>query len=146
MSVSPHASLVGDPVIINANPAVHPFVLSRRSTHLWELFTTGVPKLDFEMVTLYSLIIYAEDNQGATASQTILIQITDVNEPPTFTGSLAQGDQVSEIYILEDTVPGTVIYRAAANDPEDAVLEVLTVKIQERTPCVSGRGRRRESW
>ncbi|XP_074260593.1 cadherin-related family member 3-like [Saimiri boliviensis] len=29
----------------------------------------------------------------------------------------------TEIYILEDTAPGTVIYRAAANDPEDAVLE-----------------------
>ncbi|EHB15592.1 Cadherin-like protein 28 [Heterocephalus glaber] len=57
------------------------------------LFTTGVPKLDFEMVALYSLLIYARDNQGATASQTISIQIADVNEPPTFTGSLAQGDQ-----------------------------------------------------
>ncbi|XP_045386661.1 cadherin-related family member 3-like isoform X2 [Lemur catta] len=123
VSVSPHASLVGDPIIINANPAVHPFVLSRRSTHLWELFTTGEPKLDFETVILYSLVIYAKDNQGATASQTILIQIADVNEPPTFTGSLAQGDQVTEIYILEDTAPGTVIYRAAAKDPEDAVLE-----------------------
>ncbi|KAK2091608.1 hypothetical protein P7K49_030892 [Saguinus oedipus] len=156
VSVSPHAALVGDPVIINANPAVHPFVLSRRSTHVWEikanrneltsrslnravqkpsenhkghrkqetwLFITGVPKLDFETVTLYSLTIYAEDNQGATASQTILIQIADVNEPPTFAGSLAQSDQVTEIYILEDTAPGTVIYRAAANDPEDAVLE-----------------------
>lgn len=32
---------------------------------------------------------------------------------------------VPEIYILEDTAPGTVIYRAAANDPEDAVLEVI---------------------
>lgn len=32
---------------------------------------------------------------------------------------------VTEIYILEDTAPGTVIYRAAAADPEDAVLEVI---------------------
>ncbi|XP_062055949.1 cadherin-related family member 3-like [Lepus europaeus] len=123
LSVSPHASLLGDPVLINANPAVHPFVLSRRSTHLWGLFTTGVPKLDFEMVSLYSLTIHARDNQGARASQTILIHIADVNEPPAFTGSLARGDQVTEIYILEDTAPGTVIYRAAARDPEHAVLE-----------------------
>ncbi|KAM5314432.1 cadherin-related family member 3-like isoform 4-T4 [Glossophaga mutica] len=123
MSVPPPASLIGDPVIINANPVVHPFVLSRRSKHQWELFTTGVPKLDFEMVTLYSLIVYAKDSQGAAASQTILIQIMDVNEPPTFTGTFAQRDQVTEIYILEDTAPGTVIYRAAAKDPEDAVLE-----------------------
>ncbi|KAM5231412.1 cadherin-related family member 3-like isoform 1-T1 [Hipposideros larvatus] len=123
VAFSPHASLIGDPVIINANPVVHPFVLSRRSTHQWELFTTGVPKLDFETVALYSLVIYAKDSQGATASQAILIQIADVNEPPAFSGSLAQADQVTEIYILEDTAPGTVIYRAAAKDPEDTVLE-----------------------
>ncbi|XP_077652598.1 cadherin-related family member 3-like [Urocitellus parryii] len=123
VSVSPHTSLVGGPVIINANPVVHPFMLSQRSTHMWDLFTTGVPKLDFESVMLYSLIIYAKDSRGATASQTMLIQIVDVNEPPTFTGSLALGNQVTEIYILEDTAPGTIIYRATAKDPEDAALE-----------------------
>ncbi|XP_033612910.1 cadherin-related family member 3 [Fukomys damarensis] len=121
--LSPHASLVGDPVILNANPVVHPFALSRGSTHLWDLFTTGVPKLDFETVALYSLIIYAKDNQGATASQTVSIQIADVNEPPAFTGSLAQGDQAVEIYILEDTALGTAIYRTAAKDPEGAAVE-----------------------
>ncbi|XP_066100615.1 cadherin-related family member 3-like [Saccopteryx bilineata] len=123
VSVSPPASLLGDPVIINADPVVHPFVLSRRATHQWELFYSGVPKLDFEMVNLYSLIIYAKDSQGATASQTIVTQIADVNEPPTFTGTLAQRTQGTEIYILEDIVPGTGIYRAMAKDPEDAVLE-----------------------
>uniref|UniRef100_A0A287D1C3 Cadherin-related family member 3 n=1 Tax=Ictidomys tridecemlineatus TaxID=43179 RepID=A0A287D1C3_ICTTR len=123
VSVSPHTSLVGGPVIINANPVVHPFMLSQRSTHMWDLFTTGVPKLDFESVMLYSLIIYAKDSRGATASQTMLIQIVDVNEPPTFTGSLAPENQVTEIYILEDTAPGTIIYRATAKDPEDTALE-----------------------
>lgn len=49
------------------------------------------------MVTLYSLIIYAKDSHGATASQTILIQIADVNEPPTFRGALAQRDQGTEL-------------------------------------------------
>lgn len=34
---SPSASLIGDPVIINADPVVHPFVLSRRSSHQWEV-------------------------------------------------------------------------------------------------------------
>ena len=47
-------------------------------------------------LALYSLIIYAKDNQGATASQTILIQIAAENEPPTIIGSLAQGDQGTE--------------------------------------------------
>lgn len=32
---------------------------------------------------------------------------------------------VTEIYILEDTALGAIIYRAAAQDPEDAVLEVI---------------------
>ncbi|XP_049633631.1 cadherin-related family member 3-like [Suncus etruscus] len=124
VTVAPRASLIGDPIIINSNPVVHPFVLSYRSTHRWELLTTGKPKLDFETVSLYSLVLYAKDDQGATASQTIGIQIADVNEPPTFTGSLAQEDQVTEIYILEDTALGTVIYRAVATDPgEIAVLE-----------------------
>ncbi|KAM5280084.1 cadherin-related family member 3-like [Ctenodactylus gundi] len=123
VSLSPHTFLVGEPVVLNSNPVVHPFMLSRRSAHQWDLLTTGVPKLNFEMVALYSLVIYAQDNRGATASQTILIQVADVNEPPTFIGSLAQGDQVTEIYILEDTAPGTVIYRATAKDPEDTILE-----------------------
>lgn len=32
---------------------------------------------------------------------------------------------VTEIYILEDMAPNTVIYRVVAKDPEDAVLEVI---------------------
>jgi hypothetical protein len=32
---------------------------------------------------------------------------------------------VTEIYITEDTAYGTIIYRAAAEDPEGAVLEVI---------------------
>lgn len=123
MSLSPHTSLVGDPVILNASPTAHPFVLSYRSSHVWDIIITGVPKLDFEVVALYSLTIYAKDNHGATASQTIFVQIEDVNEPPVFIGSLTQKNQVTEIYITEDTAYGTIIYRAAAEDPEGAVLE-----------------------
>lgn len=37
VSVSPSTSWIGDPVIINADPVVHPFVLSRRSTRQWEV-------------------------------------------------------------------------------------------------------------
>lgn len=49
--------------------------------------------MDFEEVALYSLTIYAKDSHEATASQTIFVQIEDVNEPPAFTGSLAREDQ-----------------------------------------------------
>lgn len=37
VSLSPHTSLVGDPVILNVSPVVHPFVLSRRFSHLWDV-------------------------------------------------------------------------------------------------------------
>ena len=57
------------------------------------------------MVALYSLVIYAKDNRQATASQTILIQIQDVNEPPIFMGSLAQGDQGTELFFWERKDP-----------------------------------------
>lgn len=50
------------------------------------------------MVALYSLVIYAKDDRQATASQTILMQTQDVNELPIFTGSLAQGDQGTELF------------------------------------------------
>lgn len=39
--------------------------------------------------------------------------------------SIAHFLEVPEIYIPEDTALGTVIYRAAAKDPEEAVLEVI---------------------
>ncbi|ELW48678.1 Cadherin-related family member 3 [Tupaia chinensis] len=74
--------------LVQTNPPAGDYALWKN-----KLFSTGVPKLDFETVSLYSLIVYAKDNQGATASQTILIQIADVNEPPIFTGSLAQKNQ-----------------------------------------------------
>lgn len=55
--------------------------------------TRASPKLDFETVSLYTLPILVRDNKGSSASQTIFIQIADVNEPPVFTGALAQPGQ-----------------------------------------------------
>ncbi|XP_056662240.1 cadherin-related family member 3 [Monodelphis domestica] len=124
-AVSRHDSLVGDPVIINSNPVVHPFVVSHKAADQWELIMTKEPKLDFEMVAFYTLVIFAQDSGDNSASQTILIQIVDVNEPPTFIGSLAQVDQVTEIYIPEDTAVGTVLYKVRAKDPENAALKYL---------------------
>lgn len=45
---------------------------------------------------------------------------------------------VTEIYILEDTAPGTVIYRAAAKDPEDGVLEVIHILGERTSMLLSG--------
>ncbi|XP_072454877.1 cadherin-related family member 3-like isoform X1 [Notamacropus eugenii] len=124
-AVSHHDTLVGDPVIINSNPVVHPFVVSHKAAYQWELTTANEPRLDFEMVAFYTLVIYAQDSGGNSASQTILIQIVDVNEPPTFIGLLAQVDQVTEIYIPEDTAVGTILYRVRARDPENAALKYI---------------------
>lgn len=55
--------------------------------------TSASPKLDFETVSLYTLPILVRDSKGSSASQTIFIQIADVNEPPIFTGALAQPGQ-----------------------------------------------------
>lgn len=41
--------------------------------------------------------------------------------------SISSFGAVTEIYITEDTAPGTIIYKAAAKDAEDAVLEVICV-------------------
>ncbi|XP_043857681.1 cadherin-related family member 3-like [Dromiciops gliroides] len=129
-AVSHHDSLVGDPVIINSNPVVHPFVVSHKAVDQWELITAKEPKLDFEMVAFYTLVIYARDSGGDSASQTILIQIADVNEPPTFIGSLTQVDQVTEIYIPEDTPVGTILYRVRAKDPENAALKYFISPVE----------------
>ncbi|XP_012399000.1 cadherin-related family member 3 [Sarcophilus harrisii] len=123
-AVSHHESLVGNPVIINSNPVIHPFVVSHKAAdHRWELTIAKEPQLDFETVAFYTLVIYARDSRGNSATQTISIQIVDVNEPPTFIGSLAQVDQVTEIYIPEDAAVGTILYRVRAKDPENAVLK-----------------------
>lgn len=35
--VPPHHSLVGDPAIVNANPLVHPFVITPADTNWWQV-------------------------------------------------------------------------------------------------------------
>ncbi|KAL4678283.1 hypothetical protein H8959_020957 [Pygathrix nigripes] len=115
VSVSPHASLVGDPVIINANPAVHPFVLSHRSTHLWEVKVKLKPS---------PLDIQPQEDPAQSSSKNRLDEgFRAYGGDGHSSTSVVHFLAVPEIYILEDTAPGTVIYRAAANDPEDAVLE-----------------------
>lgn len=44
---------------------------------------------------------------------------------------------VAEIYILEDTVLGMVIYRAEVKDPKDAVLEVI-YRLEQRVSVPGG--------
>ncbi|MEE6501896.1 hypothetical protein FKM82_004352 [Ascaphus truei] len=114
-------SIVGSPFIINANPVVHPFIIIPKAANNWELITTNVPKLDFEKVPLYTLQFLVEDTRGTSATQTIIIQISKVNKAPVFTGTLANKD--AEVYIAENTAVSTVIYKVAAKDPDNDVLQ-----------------------
>ncbi|XP_044158419.1 cadherin-related family member 3-like [Bufo gargarizans] len=82
-------SIVGAPFIVNSNPVMHPFTIIPKAVNYWELITTSRPKLDFEAVPLYTLQILVEDSKGTTATQSIVIEISKVNKPPMFTGTLA---------------------------------------------------------
>ncbi|XP_038668108.1 cadherin-related family member 3-like [Scyliorhinus canicula] len=115
-AVSAGDTLVGGPVIINADPAKYPFDIIPNVTNTWDLVTTNSPKLDFESTPRYSLQLLVQDQKGSSASQTIIIRILDVNEPPIFLGTLAKQD--AEVYIAENTAVNTVIYKVAAKDPD----------------------------
>ncbi|GCB63910.1 hypothetical protein scyTo_0009739, partial [Scyliorhinus torazame] len=80
------------------------------------LVTTNSPKLDFESTPRYSLQLFVKDQKGSSASQTIIVKILDVNEPPIFLGTLAKQD--AEVYIAENTAVNTLIYKVAAKDPD----------------------------
>ncbi|KAM3915704.1 cadherin-related family member 3-like [Leptodactylus fuscus] len=116
-----HDSIVGAPFIVNSNPVIHPFTIIPKAVNYWELITTNTPKLDFEAVPLYTLQILVEDSKGSTATQSIVIEISKVNKPPMFTGTLAEKE--AEVYIPENTPVSTVIYKVAAKDPDRDVLQ-----------------------
>lgn len=46
--------------------------------------------------------IYVKDDAGVTDVQILTVQVTDVNEPPQFQGSLAQGETYPGSGIRED--------------------------------------------
>ncbi|XP_072928409.1 cadherin-related family member 3-like [Hemitrygon akajei] len=109
-------NLIGGPVIINADPAEHPFDIIPNATNQWDLVTTNSPEFDFERTPRFTLQLLVKDQKGSSASQTIVIKILDVNEPPVFLGTL--GNQDAEVYIAENTPVGTVIYKVSAKDPD----------------------------
>ncbi|XP_055503574.1 cadherin-related family member 3-like [Leucoraja erinacea] len=125
-SVSPGDHLVGGPIIINADPAEYPFEIIPNATNTWDLVTTNNPKLDFESTSRFTLQLLVRDQKGSSASQTIIVKVLDVNEPPVFLGTLAT--QVAEVYVSEDTPVNTIIYKVSAKDPDqhDALQYSLT--------------------
>uniref|UniRef100_A0A8C5PS00 Cadherin domain-containing protein n=1 Tax=Leptobrachium leishanense TaxID=445787 RepID=A0A8C5PS00_9ANUR len=113
--------IVGAPFIVNANPVVHPFTIIPKGGHTWEIITKSSPKLDFEKVPLYILQIITEDIKRTSSTNIIVVEITKVNKAPVFTGTLAVKD--AEVYIPENTALSTVIYKVAAKDPDNDILQ-----------------------
>ncbi|XP_007527041.2 cadherin-related family member 3 [Erinaceus europaeus] len=114
LSLSPLTS--GFPWIINSSPLTKAFRVNSLSVTNFEVVTTGQEDLDFETgPRIFDLQIYIKDDVGVTDLQVLTVQVTDVNEPPQFLGSLAKG---LELYIIEGEQPGS-IYQLEAWDPED---------------------------
>ena len=80
----------------------------------------GATNFDFEDApTSYDLTIQVEDNAGATDTETITINLTDVNEPPvTNNNSFTPNENVAN---------GTEIGSVDADDPEDDPLTYTLV-------------------
>ncbi|XP_049633597.1 cadherin-related family member 3 [Suncus etruscus] len=104
------------PLIINSSPLTEAFKVNTLSGTDFEVVTTGKEQLDFEIgPNIFDLQIYVKDDMGITDLQVLTVQVTDVNEPPQFPGSLAKG---LNFYITEGENPG-FIYQFEAFDPED---------------------------
>ncbi|XP_013365988.1 PREDICTED: cadherin-related family member 3 isoform X2 [Chinchilla lanigera] len=113
-SLSPVAP--GFPLIINSNPLIEAFRVNRLSGTNFEVVTFGKQRLDFETgPNAFDLQIYVKDEVGVTDLQVLTVQVTDVNEPPEFQGSLAEG---LDLFVTERANPG-FIYQVEAFDPED---------------------------
>ncbi|XP_032893238.1 cadherin-related family member 3-like [Amblyraja radiata] len=96
-AVSPGDHLVGGPIIINADPAEYPFEIIPNATNMWDLVTTNNPKLDFESTSRFTLQLLVRDQKGSSASQTIIVKVLDVNEPPVFLGTLATQEYLQSV-------------------------------------------------
>ena len=94
--------------------ATQTYSLSGADAALFDInATTGVVTLkaaaDFEAKSSYSFDVVATDNGGLTASQTVTLGVTNVNEAPVVTSS-ATGS------FAENGTAGAVVYTAAASD------------------------------
>ena len=91
--------------------------------HLSGALTVAAPPgLDFETASNYVFTVTATDSGGLSATATIDITVTNVQEPPILTNLPS-----SDISILEDVTSSTVVFTAAATDPEsDFIIYTLS--------------------
>lgn len=73
---------------------IHPFFRTSLFNLVFHHWSTQTGLWDGDSLLLDNL---CQGQPRGKASQTILIQITDINEPPTFSGSFAQRDQGTQL-------------------------------------------------
>ena len=80
--------------------------------------------LDYESLQSTSLTVRVADTAGNFIDVPVVIEITDVNEPPTFpTNSVSR-------FVSESKQPGSVVYTASANDPERTAVVYKSIEMQ----------------
>ncbi|XP_063769624.1 cadherin-24 [Pseudophryne corroboree] len=89
---------------------------------------TAIPNMDRETQDEFLVVIQAKDMGGhvggLSGSTTVTVTLTDVNDnPPKFPQSLYQ------FTVLEDTVPGSLIGRLRAHDPDIGENAVMSYSI-----------------
>ncbi|WP_435622820.1 cadherin domain-containing protein [Flagellimonas sp.] len=90
-----------------------PFVLSSDGS----LSLAENQNLDFEAATTYALSVTVKDTENATASATVTVNVTNVNEPPVFE------KESFEFMPDEDILPNTPLGAVTATDPENDEIE-----------------------
>lgn len=106
----PDASSMLSYSFIGENPS-HPFVLNNVTG---EIKIVDASAIDFESNASFSLMVQVSDGKMTDDAQ-IIVNITDVNEPPTV---------ISASLIIEDFLEGDIIYTIVAGDPDTG--DVLT--------------------
>ncbi len=93
--------------LINDDNSASPFEIDRSTG---EITVREGANLDFEGTTTYRVNLVAIDRAGAAASETVEIQLSNVNEPPQITKQ--------EFQLEENSQPGTLVGRLTAADPD----------------------------
>jgi len=99
-----------------------------------ELVVTDGSKLDYEAQTVWKFKVIVSDGQGGSASTTVTVNITDVNEKP-------EPENVkSEYSVAENSKAGTVVgeFEVFDNDKISTAYETLTYTLKGALTGVKG--------
>ncbi|XP_064602431.1 protein dachsous-like isoform X2 [Liolophura sinensis] len=100
----------GSPFIYTmvSSPPGGPFIIDSVTG---EISSPPNPRFDYENISQYVLDVTVDDG-NLTATETLTVNVIDVNEKPTF------DNLPGLVYLPEDTLPTYVIYNLLSTDPE----------------------------